>query len=55
MGGFNTWAKKSDVRILRRTKDGIVSYRFNYGAYVAGKAPDTNMVLRPGDTVVVPD
>ena len=55
MGGFNTWAKKSDVRVLRSTDEGIVSYRFNYGAYVAGKAPDTNMILRPGDTVVVPD
>ncbi len=55
MGGFNTWARKSDVRILRSTPDGMVSYRFNYGAYVAGKAPDTNMVLMPGDTVVVPD
>jgi polysaccharide export outer membrane protein len=55
VGGFNTWARKSDVRILRSTPEGMVSYRFNYGAYVAGKAPDTNMVLMPGDTVVVPD
>ena len=55
MGGFNTWAKKSNVRVLRSSEEGIVSYRFNYGAYVAGKAPDSNMILRPGDTVVVPD
>lgn len=55
MGGFNTWAKQSDVRILRPSGDGFVSYRFNYGAYVAGKAPDSNILLRPGDTVVVPD
>ncbi len=54
-GGFNTWAKQSDVRVLRPSADGIISYRFNYGAYVAGKAPDSNIVLRPGDTVVVPD
>ena len=55
MGGFSTWAKKNDVRILRKTPDGLVSYRFNYGAYLAGKAPDSNIVLEPGDTVVVPD
>lgn len=55
MGGFSTWAKKSDIRVLRPMGDEIVSYRFNYGAYVAGKAPDSNIVLRPGDTVVVPD
>ena len=39
LGGFNTWADRSDVRILRQTPDGQVSYRFNYSAYVAGKAP----------------
>jgi len=55
MGGFNIWAKKSDVRILRPGKDGIVSYRFNYGAYVSGKEPDSNIFLEPGDTVVVSD
>ena len=55
MGGFNTWAKKSDVRVLRSSDEGIISYRFNFGAYVAGKAPDSNMILLPGDTVVVPD
>jgi len=55
MGGFNTWAKKNDVRILRNTGNGIVTYRFNYGAYLAGKAPDSNIFLEPGDTVVVPD
>jgi polysaccharide export outer membrane protein len=55
MGGFNTWARKSDVRILRDTGSGVVSYRFNYGAYLAGKAPNSNIFLEPGDTVVVPD
>ena len=27
---------------------------FDYDAYVAGRAPGTNVVLRPGDTVLVP-
>lgn len=55
VGGFTAWANTSDVRILRRGPDGIHSYRFNYGAYVAGKAHDSNLLLEPGDTVVVPD
>ncbi len=56
MGGFNLWAKKNNVRILRPTPDGgILSYRFNYGAYVSGKATASNILLLPGDTVVVPD
>ena len=55
MGGFTPFADKDDVRILRRTEDGIVEYRFDYDDYVAGRAPGTNIVLRPGDHVVVPD
>jgi len=55
VGGFTTWSNKNDIRILRPTPEEIVSYRFNYGAYVAGKAPDSNLLLEPGDTIVVPD
>ncbi len=54
-GGFSAWAKKSKVRILRPTGDGLVEYRFDYDAYLAGKAPGSNIVLKPGDTIVVPD
>lgn len=53
MGGFTIWAEKNRVRILRKTPNGLVEYRFNYGAYLAGKAQESNIVLMPGDTVVV--
>jgi hypothetical protein len=44
------------VRLLRPNGDGSVTeYRFNYGAFLAGKNPATNMILLPGDTIVVPD
>ena len=56
VGGFSTFADKSDVRIVRRTPGGgEVEYRFDYDAYVRGVAPDTNIVLQPGDTIIVPD
>jgi polysaccharide export outer membrane protein len=55
MGGFSSLAKRNDVRILRRTDQGIVEYHFDYGNFLAGKAPGTNIILRPGDHVVVPD
>jgi len=56
VGGFSTFADKSDVRIVRRRPDGSeVEYRFNYNAYIKGKAPGTNIVLRHGDTIIVPD
>jgi polysaccharide export outer membrane protein len=55
VGGFNTWANRSDIRILRPTANGLVSYRFNYSAYVAGKEPDSNILVEPGDTIVIPE
>lgn len=54
--GFTPYADKSDIRILRPGPDGSVTeYRFNYNAFLRGKAPETNLRLHPGDTVVVPD
>lgn len=56
VGGFNTWARRSDVRILRSFEDGTQTlYRFNYGAFLSGDAPDSNLLLEPGDTIIVPD
>ncbi len=54
-GGFSTWARRNGVIVLRNTPEGQVAYGFNYGAFVSGEAPDANIVLEPGDTVVVPD
>ena len=54
-GGFTTWAKKRQVRILRKSADGLVEYRFDYEAFLDGEDPDSNILLEPGDTIVVPD
>jgi hypothetical protein len=44
------------VRIVRRNPDGSESeYRFDYDAYIKGKAPGANIVLRHGDTIIVPE
>jgi polysaccharide export outer membrane protein len=54
-GGFTTFAKKSQIRIVRRGKNGEESeYRFNYDAYLKGRAPGSNIVLKNGDTIIVP-
>ncbi len=54
--GFGPFADKSDIRIVRRNADATESeYRFDYGAYIRGRAPGTNIVLQHGDTIVVPD
>jgi polysaccharide export outer membrane protein len=56
VGGFDTFAQKSNVRIVRRNPDGTESeYRFNYDSYIKGNAPGTNIVLQNGDTIIVPE
>jgi len=54
VGGFSTFANKSEVRVIRYVDGKELDYHFDYDAYVAGRAPGTNVVLRPGDTVLVP-
>ncbi len=54
-GGFTPFAKKNRVMILRPSEEGTVEYRFNYDAFVKGDAPGSNIVLEPGDTIVIPD
>ena len=54
-GGFSTFARKNSIRVLRQTDEGIVEYDFDYDDYISGKAPGTNIVLQPGDHVVIPE
>jgi polysaccharide export outer membrane protein len=56
VGGFQAFADKGDIRIVRRQEDGSeLEYRFDYDAYIKGRAPGTNIVLINGDTIIVPD
>lgn len=54
-GGFTQFADRGDVRVVRRTANGLVEHRFDYDAYLDGEAPESNFLLQPGDTIVVPD
>lgn len=54
-GGFSPFADDDDIRIIRRGEGGAeLEFTFDYGAYVRGRAPGTNMLLQPGDKIVVP-
>ncbi len=55
MGGLTPFAKKRRIRVLRNTRDGQVEFNFDYTAFVNGEAPDSNLVLEAGDTIIVPD
>ena len=51
MGGLTPFAKKREIRVLR----GDESYSFDYSAFMDGKAPRSNFLLAPGDTIIVPE
>lgn len=54
MGGFSPFAQKDEIRILRNTVDGRqVEFRFDYDAFIKGRNPASNILLEPGDTVIV--
>jgi polysaccharide export outer membrane protein len=54
-GGFTNFANRKKIKIIRRSSEGELEFRFDYDAYKAGRAPGTNVRLKPGDTIVVPD
>jgi polysaccharide biosynthesis/export protein len=53
-GGLATFAKEGDIKILRRTPDGPREFKFDYGKFMDGHDRDANILLQPGDTIVVP-
>jgi polysaccharide export outer membrane protein len=53
-GGFGPFADKDDIRILRRSPNGIQEFHFDYDAYLSGDVPEANLLLHRGDTIVVP-
>jgi polysaccharide export outer membrane protein len=53
-GGLKDFAKRKDIYVLRNEQGKQVRYRFNYEDVIRGKNNQQNIVLQPGDTVVVP-
>lgn len=53
-GGTTPFADVNAIRVLRREHGAQVSFEFRYGEVERGKRLDQNIVLRGGDTVVVP-
>jgi len=58
-GGFTEWAKKNRLQVVRATQNGDhrrqeVHIPIRYDDLVSGRGEPGNIVLHPGDTVVVP-
>jgi polysaccharide biosynthesis/export protein len=53
-GGFTQFAKIKQIYVLRSEDGKSEKYPFNYKDVIAGRRPEENIVLKAGDTVVVP-
>jgi polysaccharide export outer membrane protein len=53
-GGFSQFAKMKAIYVLRLENGKQVKYPFNYRDVVGGKHPEQDILLKAGDTIVVP-
>jgi polysaccharide export outer membrane protein len=53
-GGTTPFAQVNDIKIMRRENGVLRDINFKYGDIEKGKRLEQNIVLKPGDVVVVP-
>lgn len=53
-GGFTEWADKKNILIIRKEGGKEKRFKVNYKEAVRGKEPAAKMILKPGDTIIVP-
>jgi len=53
-GGFTQFARVKSVYLLRTESGKQVKHPFNYKEAISGNKPQDNLVLEPGDVIVVP-
>lgn len=53
-GGFSIYAKKDKIQIIRIDGNEKIKIKFNYNQVIRGINLNQNILLRPGDVVIVP-
>jgi polysaccharide export outer membrane protein len=53
-GGFTPFAKLSDIYVLRIADGRQIKLPFNYKDVIKGQKTDQNIILKAGDTIIVP-
>jgi polysaccharide export outer membrane protein len=53
-GGFTQFARQKKIYVLRAENRKQVKHPFDYNEVVAGRNPEQNIPLQPGDVIVVP-
>ncbi len=54
-GGFNPFAGRARVKVIRNQGGGAAEFNFDYDHFIDGKDLSQNILLLPGDTIVVPE
>jgi len=53
-GGFEEFANKNNIKIFRKGSENSKPIRIKYSKIISGKDPSQNIIIRPGDTIIVP-
>jgi polysaccharide export outer membrane protein len=53
-GGFTDWAKQRKILIIRKENGKDKRFTVDYKKVMKGDGPNSNVVLKPGDTIIVP-
>ncbi|MCK9502423.1 MAG: polysaccharide biosynthesis/export family protein [Desulfobulbaceae bacterium] len=51
-GGFTEWAK-NQITVIRQQEAGGQTFKFDYGDFLKGKDLEKNIIIAPGDVIVV--
>jgi polysaccharide export outer membrane protein len=54
-GGLTEFAESKSISVMRIEGGQTKTFPFDYKNVANGKKPQQNIVLKPGDTVVVPE
>jgi polysaccharide export outer membrane protein len=54
-GGFTDWANQKKILIIRKENGKEKRITVNYKKIVKGEDPGSNIVLKAGDTIIIPD
>jgi polysaccharide export outer membrane protein len=53
-GGFTEWADQKKILVIRKEGGKEKRITVNYKKIIQGKDPDGNVVLKAGDTIIIP-
>jgi polysaccharide export outer membrane protein len=54
-GGFSEWANQRKILVLRKENGQETRMTINFKKIISGEDFSQNIILKPGDTIVVPD